>query len=346
MDLKPHSIEPPSASYSLLFEIQNSRWYFPALVVADELGIFPFIAKTPSTLAATAKQLSLSKRGTEALIALMASLGFLRQHDGIFIITDVTRDFLLPDSPHYRGSFLHGSRGQGLAKDIRQCVKKDQPLNHDAEEETFWQRFVAGKANPEDYENFTQDMHAISFSVAIEVARWGEFAGVKRLLDVGGGAGSYCIALAQRYPDIQCSVLELPQVCPHTETFIRNYSLEGRIDTIGMDMFSDTFPSGYDVILFSNVFHNWGPDQCAELASKSFEALPSDGRMYLSEVLMADGYDGPVNAAVDSLSMLMWGPGKQYSYRDLNTMLENSGFQKATVTEIINGVSLVIATKP
>ena len=340
------SIEPPHASDAILVEIESSRWYHPSLAVADALGIFAFLAKTPTTADQVAEQLSLGKRGTKALIALMAALGFLKQHDGTFVITDVTRDYLLPDSPHYRGGMVKGSLRTTLAKNIRHCIKTDKPLDTENGFGTFWQRFVAGEADPDDYKHFTAEMHANSFTSMLTLARLGQFAGVKRLLDVGGGAGSFCIALAQQNPDIHFTVLELPQVCPHTETFIRDYGFEDRIDTIGMDMFSGEFPSGYDAVFFSNVFHNWGEAQCRELAQKSFDALPSGGRIYLSEVLMADGYDGPVNAAIDSLSMMMWGPGKQYSYRELNAMLTASGFERATVSEITSWVSLVMARKP
>lgn len=46
-------------------------------------------------------------------------------------------------------------------------------------------------------------------------------------------------------------------------------------------------PPRFDAHFFSNVWHDWNEEQCANLAARSFKALPSGGRILLHEMLMA-----------------------------------------------------------
>jgi precorrin-6B methylase 2 len=43
----------------------------------------------------------------------------------------------------------------------------------------------------------------------------------RRLLDVGGGLGSYAVAFCQRYPDLEATILEHPKIVRLTRRAIR-----------------------------------------------------------------------------------------------------------------------------
>ena len=50
--------------------------------------------------------------------------------------------------------------------------------------------------------------------------------GVHRVLGVAGGSGCFCIALALRYPGMRLTVAGLPAVCPLTQAYVAEYSLQ------------------------------------------------------------------------------------------------------------------------
>ena len=52
-------------------------------------------------------------------------------------------------------------------------------------------------------------MHSHSQPAALGLAGSSRFEGARRLLDVGGGSGCFSIALAQQWPQLRCSILEL-----------------------------------------------------------------------------------------------------------------------------------------
>jgi len=66
------------------------------------------------------------------------------------------------------------------------------------------------------------------------------FDGARSLVDVGGGTGSVAIAISESFPDIKCSVLDLPQV-------INGTIEKGVVDFIAGDMFNYIPPA--DVVL-------------------------------------------------------------------------------------------------
>jgi acetylserotonin N-methyltransferase len=112
-------------------------------------------------------------------------------------------------------------------------------------------------------------------------------------------------------------------------------------------MFTETWPTGYEAHFFANVFHDWSTETNKLLAKKSFDALPSGGRIFLSEVLMDDDDAGPWQAASFSLLMLLGTLGKQYSLAEYQDILGSAGFTDVRAKRSGGGYySLVSARKP
>src|SRR5205085_1664541 len=107
-------------------------------------------------------------------------------------------------------------------------------------------------------QTITAGMHSHSFPAAMGVARHGDFTGIRRLLDVAGGSGCFCIALALRYPEMRFTVMELQTVCEIAARYAAQYGASEQIDTCAANMFADAWPTGYDGHFFSNVLHDWG----------------------------------------------------------------------------------------
>jgi hypothetical protein len=341
-------IEPPLADGRSLQDVWMSAYHLPALVVADEVGLFPFLAASPASPTEVARGLTLGPRGTTALLGILAALGFLVQHQGRFHLTAASRTYLLPDSPYYYGGVLHMVREHPhltTPAALREALQGDQPVAMEGlgEITAAWE---TGALTPEQAIAITAQMHSHSLPAAMGVARYGDFAGVRQLLDVAGGSGCFCIALALRDPQLRCTVLELPAVCPVTEHYIARAGLQGRISTVAANMFTDAWPTGYDAVLFSNIFHDWDRESCLHLSRCSFAVLPPGGRIYLHELLLADTKDGPLAAASFSLVMLTGTRGQQFTLGELSDLLGEAGFAGVSLLSTYADYSLVTASKP
>jgi hypothetical protein len=325
-----------------IWDLWLSQYHLPLVLVADQLDLFDLLHSGISRQTEICAALNLPSRSVEALLAALGGLGFVVKRNEQFHLTDVSRTYLLKDSEFYWVPMLRGvGSGQAGADALIKAVRSDN-LGPDNGISRRWER---GELSAEDARGSNLRMHSHSMPSAVGMARNADFRGVRRLLDVAGGSGCFSIALALRYPNLHCTVAELPTVAADTATYIQRYNCQDQVDTYAFNMFDDPWPRGYDAIFFSNIFHDWDPRRLADLARLSFAALPPDGRIYLHEMLLNDTHDGPLPAALFSV-MMLGTRGKQFSAAELDDVLTGAGFADLHITQTYGYYSVVSATKP
>jgi hypothetical protein len=314
--------------------------------VADEIGLFEWLHRNPSTSSVVAEHYGMSPHAAEAMLGVLASKGHLIQHLGRFHLTESSRQFLLPGSSYYCGPALELRR----QRPIDHTIIKEILFRNRSKEATvlfdtqMWQESDAHTAR---LRASTASMHALFFPAAMAVAMYGDMNGARSLLDIAGGSGCFSIALAKRHPTMNLTVLELPAVCALAHEYAQTYRVADRIKMMPADMFTNEWPGGHDSHFFSNVFHDWDLETCRFLAAKSFAALPSGGRIYLHESLLNDTRDGPPLMTLYSMNMARVTEfGKQYSASELRAILTETGFTDVQVMHTYSIFSLVNAHKP
>ena len=342
------TLEIPSTNDCLIWDIWFSSFRFPSLTVADELGLFVHLADRAATAGELAEVSGCTRRGLEVLLPMLTSIGLLTCHGGSYHITDATRQYLLPDNPYYWGGLLHRMRETNPhhARLLGMVATgKLPPASNPAETERPADAWASGQVDLERAGQIASFMHSHSQPAAMGMARHGDFSGIKRLLDVGGGSGCFSIALARRYPGLHCSIMDLPTMCVHARNYIADAGMGQQVDTRPVDMFREGWPQGYDALLFSNIFHDWDFQVCAQLAQKAHAALPAGGRIYLHEMLVDDSGTTPATAAAFSILMLLGTDGRQFRFGELRGILEAAGFSDVRVTATYGYYSLISGVK-
>jgi 2-polyprenyl-3-methyl-5-hydroxy-6-metoxy-1,4-benzoquinol methylase len=337
----------PTTDDRLVWDVWLSMWWLPSVTVADELEIFDHLAERPATPGELSGRLGLDHRGVDILLPLLASLGFLVLHEGRYRIGDTSRNFLLRRSPFYWGGvFLRQRETNPLHATIRDAVtgKAPHPVGQSSESPPV-EAWESGRLDLEQARNIARFMHSHSLPAATGVALHGDFHGVTRLLDVGGGSGCFAIALAQRHAGLRCTVLDLPAMCQVADEHIAAGNVAARVDTTGADMLRDAWPAGYDAVFLSNILHDWSLDVCAQLARSAHAALPAGGRVYVHEMLLDDSGAGPRTAAAFSMLMLVATRGRQFTYQQLKSLLQDAGFGEVDVSATYGYYSLIRARK-
>jgi cyclopropane fatty-acyl-phospholipid synthase-like methyltransferase len=199
----------------------------------------------------------------------------------------------------------------------------DIPEGHGDRNVDSW---ASGEISAERAASMVKYMHSHSAAAAIGVAQSGLFASARRLLDVGGCSGVFSIELAARHPDLSCTVMDLPAVCALTPAYAAERGLASRVDTYSADMFREPWPSGYDAVFFSHIFHDWRPATCLALARRAFAVLPSGGTINLHEMLLSDDAAGPRTVAAFSVLMAIGAQGQQFTFTQLESLLAQAGF--------------------
>jgi acetylserotonin N-methyltransferase len=305
-----------------------------AVAVADDVGIFASLNEHPESISELAARLQLDERATGVVVRLLASIGLIVLHDNRLQLTDDARLYLLKSSPFYWGPMMHIAIHERQREALLSKLQQKDSANaigplgavSVSAEGRAVEAWAAGQVSIEQARDIAARMHSHSMPAAVGAARNYNFRNIRKLLDVGGGSGCFMIAMAQEHPHLHCTVMDLPTMCEVAKGYINSGEVAGRVDTVAVDMFRQPWPRGYDAMFFSNVFHDWNFRTCQWLAERTFEALPSGGRILLHEMLLDDDGGGSPTAASFSMLMLMATQGQQFTFGELKSILERAGF--------------------
>jgi O-methyltransferase domain len=339
----------PGSDTRDIWELYLSPTWLPTLLAADELGILVSIAAEPGSADELSTRLGLNRRVLGSVLALLSSLGYLAPRNGRYHVTDAARQHLLPSSPLYWGGVWASMRQDSeLCKRLLEVLTtpdSDAEIP-DGDGDRNVDSWASGDISAEKAASMARYMHSHSAAAAIAVAHSGLFASARRLLDVGGCTGVFSIALAERHPDLTCTILDLPAVCALTPAYVAERGLGSRIDTYTADMFREPWPDGYDAVFFSNIFHDWRPVTCLGLARRAFRVLPSGGTINLHEMLLSDDGAGPRTTAAFSVLMAIGAQGQQFTFAQLESLLTQAGFTDIECYSTSPLHSLVRGRKP
>jgi acetylserotonin N-methyltransferase len=343
--LRPKAIPdyPPAWPDQRIWDIFLSPYHMAALGAANELGLFDALAAAPASDAEIAERMDLELETLKALLPLLAALGFLRVRDGRYAPTAYARTYLLTDSPYYWGHAFAVHSGSSVTQQVLHALRQPE---RDKQLGAHAQGWESGSIDEQMGLSIADFMNSHSVPASLAIARMPRFAGVKHVLDVGGGSGCFSIALARANPGLRATIMELPSMCRAAQHYIDGSGVADVVDTRAVDMFRQPWPTGHDAVFFANVFHDWSYETNRDLAAKSYASLPSGGTIHLHEMLINDDGSGPLYPACFSMMMRVGTRGRQYAGKELTALLQEVGFADVEIDDSYGYYSLVSARKP
>ena len=110
-----------------------------------------------------------------------------------------------------------------------------------------------------------------------------DFGAHRRMLDVGGNSGEFLLQLCRRHPGLRGTVLDLPVVCEIGMEHVLAEPEHPRIGFIKGDVRQQLLPSGYDLIAFKSMLHDWPAQDARKLVEKAAHALEPGGTILIFE---------------------------------------------------------------
>jgi len=176
-----------------IYALEDGAIRAQALAFCLSSGFFERLEAQPRTFDELVTGLGLARRVLPALLAFLASEGLVRRgEDGVFQNTEATRRFLLRASPHYAGG--RGLLFRGFYEAIGhlpEALASGRPWTADGQHDMF-----AGFSGA-DQRWFADGMFSNAIHGGAALIETVDFQGVRHLLDVGGNAGGYAIALCR-----------------------------------------------------------------------------------------------------------------------------------------------------
>ncbi|HEX7710452.1 MAG TPA: methyltransferase [Sphingomonadaceae bacterium] len=336
---------PPTPNDCAIWDAWLSQFRLPILNVNLEAGTFKALGDEALTTDELAAKLGVNARALAMHLAALCAEGFVEKRLGKWRATHQARTWLHPESTGFWGHFLSSiDRNEHLRGRLAESLRTGaRPEGIDARP-SGWE---AGTMPQEVAAGITKFMQAHSQAPALGAALQPQFGELRCLMDIGCGSGVYGIEIAKAHPRLKVVLMDLKEVAAEAAKYVERAGVGERVSTASVNMFKEEWPREADGHFFSNVFHDWSAETNRDLARRSFEALPSGGRIFLNEILMDDDYTGPYPAAAFSLLMLIGTLGQQYSLAEFREILESVGFTDVAAQRTGGGYySLVSARKP
>ena len=117
---------------------------------------------------------------------------------------------------------------------------------------------------------------------------WGAI-GEGVIADVGGSHGTRSIAIAKKFPSLNCVVLDLPEVVADGPSDVPT-DLQSRVTFAAHDFFTEPpqVARGADVYLFCRIFHNWSDKYAAKILRCLIPALKNGARILLTDICLPE----------------------------------------------------------
>lgn len=334
----------PRVDDAVLWNIISPLWGNPALFVAHDLKIFALLAERKQTLEEICQILQIKERPAKVLLAMLVSLGLVDFVKGQYSLTPVSQEYLVETSPTYYGGVLEAVKANYAIwspESLKKAILTNKPQVYGGKD--MW---ASHGEDEKRADMFTMWMHSESMGPALALREVFDFSPYSLLLDVGGGSGAFSIASVLRNPHLHAIILDIPSVCKVANKIISQYGLEDYITTHAGDMFTEPFPKGGDVVLYSKVFHDWSYEKCQFLVDKAFKSLPPRGAIIIQEMLYNDAKTGPSAVAAFDIVMLLWTEGQMFSGSELGGMLQQAGFVDIQVRPTAGYWGIVTGRKP
>ena len=334
--------ESPLPDPSLLMQLALAYRSSAVIFAAAELDVFSSLGDGAKTAEEIAAACGAALAPMRLLISACAADGLLVDDGERYHNTPAVNAYLVRGCPAYIAN------GLKFAEDLYPAWARLADLVRTGRPVLPHETFLGD--DPEKTRAFVYAMHERAKGMSAVLPHGADFSGRRRLLDVGGGPGTYSIALVRQTPGLRSTVLDLPGVLAITREIVASHGCSDRIDLLPANYVTAAFGSGYDAALLSGMMHRETPDICRLLLRKTFEALDPGGLAIVSDVFFDDDRkSSPRFATFFALNMmLMSNEGSAHAKTEMAAWLREAGFTDIQLRDMPppNPHTLVLGTKP
>lgn len=307
-----------------LFDHSVAYWRSSVLFTALELDLFTVLGDG-ATLADLATQLDVPERGLSMLADSLVALNLLQKGDQL-CPTPLAAHYLQSSSPNYLGdTILFNARSYPAWGNLTDAVRHNRPGMSTT-------HFLGD--DPQATRNFVRAMHHRALGVARCLASMIDLADSATLLDLGGGPATYSALLAERFPNLHATVVDLPGILEVSAELLAESPARDRVTLSPGDIFADSarFDTPHDAVLISGVLHRTEGQGTIDFLRKVAPAVRPGGILAISDLFTGGKHNGPVLPELFSLHMMLTAEtGKSLPLPEFGDILAAAGFALESV---------------
>jgi len=312
--------------------------YSQTLSASYKLGLLECLKDRIATLDEIADHCDLEREAAFTLVQAATSIDLLQQASD----THWTLGEL--------GASIHGNPG------VQSMLRHHDLLYHDLADPAkllrrreqaslrgYWPYVDGDHSDPAAAARYSELMADSQHLIANHILDAINLSAETRLLDVGGGTGTFSKLASERFSSAETAVFDLPQVIasmPPKHSYL--------LQTFAGDMFKDALPHDFNAISLVRILHDHDDAPVEHLLSRCFDALPAGGQLIIAEPMAGTRGAEPIGHTYFGFYLWAMGSGRPRTKSELTKMLKRAGFRgiREKKTHIPALVRVITAKKP
>ncbi|MCH7713414.1 MAG: methyltransferase [Chloroflexi bacterium] len=323
-------------------ELARNFWYSAVLRAGIKLDVFSLLENDTLTSEEVANRIGASPRYTQSFLDCCVVLDLLDKNDGKFVNSEMASKFLVKGKAEYVGDHaLHHTNTWASWGRLDEVIKEGKTLlpyeTGYVDADTYWSDYMTGQHNRAT----SGQAHYLVQSLDIKKKR--------KLIDLGGGAASYSIALCDANPELKAVVVDQKEPLAIAKPLVEESNLEDRITLLEGDFFDTRLGNGYDVCLISGVVLIKPEEDSRRLFKFAFDILEPGGMVVIQDYMRIE--DLPERKRLDTMEdlyvLVAFDPGAgDREGSEVASWLEDAGFKNTETIPLPTQLGLVTAVKP
>jgi len=330
-----HATQIPSTDPAQIVEHFRGAYGTELLTAAvTEFDVFGRLDRRPLSFDELRTQIGLERRPANVLVTALRAMRLLQSRsDQKLGPTEIAREHLVRGAPFDMSDYIGLAAESPGVREMVARLRSNRPAGQDDQGAAYIFREGLESAMEQEASarHFTLALAGRAKNVAPVLAARVPLSDANVLLDVGGGTGIYAIACLQKNPLLRAIVWDRPEVLKVAAEMAVDYGVSDRLQCRAGDMFTDPVPEA-DVVLLSNVLHDWDEPVCQELIGRCAERLPSGGKLLIHDAFLDDDLGGPLPIALYSAALFCFCAGRAYSAAEYRVWLAEAGLTSGDVT--------------
>jgi ubiquinone/menaquinone biosynthesis C-methylase UbiE len=326
-----------------LYDLSFNYWNSGVLRAAVKLDLFSLLEKQSLSPEEVSQHLNAKNpRFVQAFLDACVVLELLDKEEGKFKNSALSNEFLVPGQPKYLGDHMvHITNHWNTWGKLDTLVlegRTELPFeNGFVDAPTYWNDYMMGQHN--------RAMIGQGKNLVNNV----DLSGKQKLLDLGGGTGSYSIALCQANPQLQAVLIDQKEPLEMAHRLVNENQLSDRITLVEGDMNTIELDNNYDAVLISGVVLITDEAMCHRVFHRAYNALHPGGLIIIQDYMQID--QSPkrhfLDMMMDLYVLIAFAPQAGDRKGDeIVSWLTEAGFINPKQIPLPTHLALIIAEKP
>jgi hypothetical protein len=195
--------------------------------------------------------------------------------------------------------------------------------------------------HPEDGKIFDAAMSSFGNVVNEAVVGSYDFSPFSKVVDVGGGDGSFLARLLSTHPKLRGIVQDLPHVVPGARRKLADRGLADRAEVVEMSFLEGIVPGG-DAYVMKWIVHDWNDRDSTRILGNCRRAMSDGARLLLVEAIIPPPNVPALSKFLDLNMMVMLG-GRERTETEYASLLEGAGFRLTGITPTHTEIKVIEA---